>query len=126
VVPTILYVDDVEQFHLLFTQVAKTVLGEVTVVSVYDGEQGISKYNTLRAEGAPLKVVFTDYNMPNKNGGQLIKEIREKDKDLAIYLCSADLGAVPLEELQMATGLLDKPFNKQELEAILRAHCNGQ
>ena len=124
--PTILYVDDDVTSHILFKQLTTAMLGEVTVVTADDGEQGLAKYSKLREEGAPLKIVFTDYNMPNKNGGQLIKEIRERDKDLAIYLCSAHLSKVPLEDVQQATGLLDKPFNKQELEAILRAHCNGQ
>ncbi len=58
--------------------------GYDNVIEASDGEQAV---NTYKAEKPDL--VLLDITMPNKNGLEALKEIKEFDANAAVIMCSA-------------------------------------
>jgi len=120
--PRILYIDDNKSAHDIFNHYAKLIIGDVSVISAFDGEEGICKHSNSDMIFDPIHLVVTDYTLPVKNGQEVIRAIREVDTTIPIYVSSVhSLDALRKMEITGANGLLSKPFNKKELEVILRA-----
>ncbi len=49
-----------------------------------DGEEGIEAYRTTLEEGEPYQLITMDILMPNIDGQQALREIREMEKDMGI------------------------------------------
>ncbi len=49
-----------------------------------DGEEGIEAYRTALEEGEPYQLITMDILMPNIDGQQALREIREMEKDMGI------------------------------------------
>jgi CheY-like chemotaxis protein len=68
-------------------------------------------------------LVLTDIQMPEKNGLELIKEIRCHNPDVRTIYMSGDLGQYgsPLEEEKEKyhVGVLEKPFSRNELISLV-------
>ncbi|MCP3921084.1 MAG: response regulator [Desulfobacterales bacterium] len=88
-----------------------------TVISAANGREGLDLWKKLRP-----KVVFTDWYMPEINGKELCKKIREieRQRDTRIIIVSAeDYGNFSLMvEESGADGYLVKPFDKKKLELL--------
>ena len=54
------------------------------IIVAVDGVDGLEKFNSLE-----IDLIITDINMPKKNGLQMIREIREKDKEVPVLVLSA-------------------------------------
>ncbi|MEA3554934.1 MAG: response regulator [Campylobacterota bacterium] len=79
----ILYVEDDERIRESFTAIFNK---SVTIAS--DGEDGLEKYKTLKDENK-FNIVISDINMPNMNGIEMLKEIREFDQDIPFIFTTA-------------------------------------
>ncbi len=111
---SVLYVEDDE---LIRTQTAD-FLGRFfpDVVLAEDGEIGLSKYNSRKFD-----VVITDINMPNMNGIDMIKEIKEIDYNQRVIVTSAYNDSEYLMNLINldVTKFVLKPFNNKQFLYIL-------
>lgn len=58
--------------------------GYETVAEVEDGEEALRKYDQLHPQ-----LIITDIRLPDKNGLEVMKEIREKDKGVKFIIISA-------------------------------------
>lgn len=79
---TILLVDDMEAIHLLYREELEE--RKFNVYSVYSGEEAIETFFVLSPD-----LVILDIKMPGINGLEVLREIRTKDKETPIILCSA-------------------------------------
>lgn len=122
----ILVVDD----SRLMRKAAHKMLGEeFDVVTADDGEQAWQQLG-----GDPsIQVVFTDLNMPNVDGYELLRRVRGSDDgSLASLPVIVVTGADNDEEARMsaldmgATDFITKPFTTVDLLARARAHANNQ
>ncbi len=112
----ILIVDD----NLNLAEVVKIILEqerhEVRLAS--DGMDGYRTYLIFQPD-----LIITDIQMPEKNGLELIREIRCHNPAVRTIYMSADLSQYwsPLEEERKKyhAGVLEKPFSKQELMHLL-------
>lgn len=96
-----------------------SLTAECFVVDLTDnGEQG-----SFMARTNDYDLVILDYQLPQKNGKQVCKEIREKNKDIPIIILSVnDEVGEKIDFLQTgADDYLTKPFSFQELLARVRA-----
>jgi len=76
--PRVLHVDDDEDFLVLFSR----VFGEwFTITSVNSGAAAIEKLQTKRYDA-----VITDYDMPEMDGLELLKAIREDDRKIPVII----------------------------------------
>lgn len=122
----ILVVDDSK----LMRKAAHKMLGEeFDVVTADDGEQAW----TQLGDDASIQVVFTDLNMPNVDGYDLLRRVRSSDNgNLATMPIIVVTGAENDEAARMraldmgATDFITKPFTTVDLVARARAHANNQ
>jgi DNA-binding response OmpR family regulator len=88
------------------------------VKSARDGSDGYLAYILYQPD-----LVITDIHMPEKNGVELIREIRAHDPKVKTIYMSADLGRFhTLLENEIETygvDLLQKPFSITELRRLL-------
>lgn len=122
----ILVVDDSK----LMRKAACKMLGdEFDVVTADDGEQAW----TQLGDDPSIQVVFTDLNMPNLDGYDLLRRVRNSDDgSLASLPVIVVTGAENDEAARMraldmgATDFITKPFSTVDLLARARAHANNQ
>jgi diguanylate cyclase (GGDEF)-like protein len=108
---------------------SKMLASEFDVATAEDGEEAWA----MLGFDPTIQVVFTDLNMPNRNGYELIRSIRTAadarlrglpiivvtgvDQDEVARVRSLELGA---------TDFITKPFSSLDLLARARAHANYQ
>ncbi|MGB3850332.1 MAG: ATP-binding protein [Tunicatimonas sp.] len=96
----------------------------VSVVSAVSGEEGLA---VLRQQ--PFDLVFCDLQMPEMDGKQVIRAIREEEAEgVPVPVIAFTANVLPQEKEQYgALGVSDfllKPFNHQRIDDLLRQHLN--
>jgi len=113
------------------TFVRKTIIGslrkfmpENEFIEATDGRDGIEKYKAQNPD-----VIITDLLMPQMSGQELIKAVREEDKEVPIIVLSADVQeTVKAEVFEMGVlDFLNKPMNGNKAKLItklIKEHFN--
>lgn len=88
------------------------VQGVANVIEIGDGAEVKQAYLLNKPD-----IVFLDIHLPNKEGIDILKEIRETDKDAHIVMVSADATLANVAKVQEygVQGFLAKPFNNQRI-----------
>jgi len=88
------------------------------IISAEDGQKALSFF-----DGRKIDLLLTDLHMPNMNGIELIKNVRELEsyKRLPILLLTTEtLKNKKLEAKKAgATGWLNKPFDQEKLYNVI-------
>ena len=81
---TVLYVEDDESIRTSLSNILTKIFAQVIICS--DGEDGLNqfKHHTLENK-TKLNLIISDINMPNKNGIEMVQEIRELDPRYPYY-----------------------------------------
>lgn len=106
------------------TQLISQFLSELHALCdiAYDGKQGFEKNMQTRYD-----FIITDINMPNMNGIEFIKAIRQIDPVIPILIVSG----IPQHEIikeaveSGANGFLKKPFEYQEMIDVIQKIMNA-
>ena len=90
------------------------------VAEASDGASGIRLYTE-----SPVDLVITDLMMPDKDGLETIRELREATPDLKIILISGSVGADEMGCLQLAreygtARTFTKPFDRAEMVTAVK------
>ena len=113
----ILIVDDSESIREVVSATLTNVGYEV--LSAIDGVDALNY-----VDGEPIDLIITDLNMPNKDGIQLIREIRAQDtyKFTPILLLTTESQADKKKEAKLAgaTGWIVKPFVQEKLLSTIK------
>lgn len=66
-------------------------------------------------------MIITDYKMPNMNGVEIIKKVKEEKPKAIIYLLTGfyDEDIVKIARESGATGIMNKPFEVSKIVSIL-------
>ncbi len=113
----ILVIDDDEQFRLMIKEFLQRF--GYHVVEARDGEEGIRLFDPSRTD-----LVITDVVMPNKEGLETIRELKQKAPGLKIIAVSGGGRLGPESYLTLAqkfgaSRVFSKPFDLKEfLEAV--------
>jgi len=86
--------------------------GVTDVVEAADGAEAVDKFKELGAD-----LVMTDWNMPNKTGLDIVKEIRATGSDVPVIMITTEADASRVREA-IAAGVNDylaKPFDRELL-----------
>ncbi len=78
----ILYVEDNETTRDITNNLLKELFDSITMA--VDGEDGLNKF-----KHGSFDLIISDINMPNMNGIEMVKEIRELDTNIPILITSA-------------------------------------
>ncbi len=94
-----LIVDDSSVFRLMIVGVLKKGLDNMEFIQANDGIEAMTLINSQR-----FNLVITDLNMPNMNGIELIKNIRQhkKNKFVKIYNLSGEAEKEQEDEAKQA------------------------
>jgi CheY-like chemotaxis protein len=115
----ILVVDDESMLRGVVRKMLER-LGHV-VFEASDGVQGVEAYRELRTD-----IVLTDIVMPNKDGIQLIRELKEEFPDVSLIAMSGGARTSERDFLEVAKQcgvyqVLHKPFSRVDLDAAIKA-----
>ena len=96
-----------------------SAVGVPTAVEAADGEEAINLF-----EPGKFDLVLTDWNMPRKNGLEVIQEVRKVDKDVTIIMVTTEAEkSRVLEAIQAGVSdYLVKPFTADMLREKLEKH----
>ncbi len=119
-----MYVEDDDSIRNSLSGILKKIFGEVIICN--DGNDGVNqfKYYTLERK-TKIDTIISDINMPNLNGIEMVKEIRELDSEVPIIFTTAHGESNYLMEaikLKIAYYAL-KPINTTELLQNISKFC---
>jgi CheY-like chemotaxis protein len=107
--------DDEADTRTLIEEILESAGHEVVLAA--DGLEGLRQYHST-----PVDLALVDLFMPNREGLETIKELKQQFPDFPIIAMSGDSMALPLLSVARrlgATEVLQKPFLPEELlEAI--------
>jgi two-component system, chemotaxis family, chemotaxis protein CheY len=88
-----------------------------------DGPQAIERYFINRPD-----VVFLDMVMEGMYGLEVLRKILELDPEAKVVVATADIQKATRDEVQGAgaVGIINKPFNQQEITRVLTAVLQGE
>jgi len=113
---TILCIDDNETTNILYEVMLKDVVKKI--IFARDGIDGFEKFCDNH-----IDIIITDYQMPNMDGIEFTKKVREKNKDIPIILVSEieDVDVI-IEALAMnVTNFIRKPIiNSKVIELLIK------
>ena len=101
----ILVIDDDPAYRQLMVHLLSKAGHDV--VDAFDGEDGIQRF-----EQNDVDLVITDWTMPRKDGGDVIREVRRQDLDAKIILVTANPSEAAAVE-QSVQKVITKPFGLQ-------------
>ena len=95
-------------------------------IEVFEAEDGEQAYDIIRNSGQRMDIVLTDLVMPNMDGMQLCRKIRQdlgkQDIPIIVLTAMSDLSGI-LDVFKVgASDYLVKPFSKEELLARINVH----
>lgn len=110
-----LIVDDSRFTQLTTSKLLETYIEDLDIAFAKDGEEGFNKYKELKPD-----YVFVDLLMPNISGQELIRLIKDYDKNSKIFVISADVQKNVREEIE-SLGIIEfinKPFTKEKVKSV--------
>ena len=114
----VLVVDDSGTMRKIIIR-SLSAVGFDDVVEARDGDEGLAAF-----QSQAFRLVMTDWNMPNKSGLELTREIRATGSDVPIFMVTTEgeRGRV-LEAIQAGiTDYLVKPFSSDALREKLEKY----
>ena len=100
-----------------------TLLSDFLSANNFEVEIATSATQALDGiKGSVPELVLADFQMPDMNVADLLKEIRLKDQDLPVFLMSGNSDTQSIVEGQglKASGYIQKPFSPKEVLEIVR------
>lgn len=107
-------------------RIIKNTLARLGYTDVLEGENGVEGWDKMNSN-PDVKVLITDWNMPEMNGLDLVKKVRADDrfKDIPIIMVTTEGGKTEVITALKAgvNNYIVKPFTpqvlKEKLEVVL-------
>jgi two-component system chemotaxis response regulator CheY len=124
---SILVIDDYKLARTTLIS-ALSHLGLNEIVEASSGEEGLEILTQRKNSGHPITMVFSDWNMPNMSGLELLKELRKNDdfKKLPFIMVTVETEVSSVEKAieAGAQDYLVKPYLlpsiEQKITAVLK------
>jgi two-component system chemotaxis response regulator CheY len=99
---------------------ALNAVGIKETVEAGDGVEALEIF-----QKTPVSLVLTDWNMPNKSGIELTRDIRALGSKVPIYMITTEAEKTRVVEAIQAgvNDYLVKPFTQDALQEKLQKHC---
>jgi CheY-like chemotaxis protein len=111
--------DDPLILQVLSFQLEKIIDKKCTLLEYFaDPLVALSSIDDLVAEQIDIIFIIVDYQMPNMNGAQLIRAIKDKYPDLACVMLSGQANAIQVAELEqdhLLAEFISKPWDESVL-----------
>jgi len=118
---TILIVDDEENNRRILKDLIEFYVSKSEEMpQIVEAEDGMEAWNLISKKEIKPLIIFTDYQMPNMNGLELVdKIICESDIVSKIVICSTRIEA-KIEAEKKGLKFLFKPFKNNDVFEILK------
>jgi two-component system, chemotaxis family, chemotaxis protein CheY len=118
----VLLVDD----SAVMRRIIRSLLEEVGVSSPKEASDGAEALALFSA--GQFDLVLTDWNMPNKSGLELVREIRATGSTVPIVMITTEGEKERIADAIFAgaSDYLVKPFDRQKLREMLDKHVNAK
>lgn len=105
-----------EAFSRKLTMATLHRLGIRHVVAVNDGDEAL---NALEIARRPFHLIISDWNMPNTNGLELLRLVRERHAHMPFLMLTghADQDLVMAARTARVNGYIVKPFSTEQLRS---------
>lgn len=108
-------------------RIIKNTLARLGYKDILEAEHGVEAWDIMDSEGASVKILVTDWNMPEMNGLELVQKVRGDDrfKEIPIIMVTTEGGKAEVITALRAgvNNYIVKPFTpqvlKEKLEAVL-------
>jgi len=112
----LLCVEDSKTTQLLYSAFLEDLVKEIIFAN--DGLQGLEIYKQ-----GDIDIIFTDYEMPNMNGLEMVEKIRVQDQEIPIVLISAidDINVITKSLQLSVNNFLKKPIMQDDVIAVLQS-----
>ena len=114
----ILVVDDSATMRMLIVMTIKKLLPGISVIEAVDGNEAVDK---LKAND--VDIILTDINMPEMDGNELIKWVRESHStDIPIIVITTEGDEQVMEERKAlgANAYITKPIKGPQLKEVVQ------
>jgi two-component system sensor histidine kinase/response regulator len=116
--------DDPNILHMLSFQLDKIVDSKKTLLEFFTNPlDSITHFDELLNLDINVLLLIVDFQMPQMNGAQLIRELKKKNKGLTCVMLSGQANSVQVSELQhdkLLHSFINKPWNEDNLFEILK------
>ncbi|MCB1961067.1 MAG: response regulator [Rhodocyclaceae bacterium] len=119
--PRLLAVDDMDSVRALVAAIGRAC--GFDVVQASNGKQALA---TCRTAPGGFAVIVSDWNMPQMNGEEFVRALREQDKTTPVIILTAEREREKLKELVAIgiNGYILKPFRPEDLHKALSVIAN--
>jgi len=115
--------DDPHILQMLSFQLEKIIDSRCTLIEYFTNpEDVIANINELAHEEIDIVFILVDYQMPQMNGVQLIRTIKEINPKMECVMLSGQANSVQVAELtqdNLLTEFIHKPWDEQTLFEVL-------
>ena len=121
---TVLYVEDDDAIRASLGNILKKVFKEV--ITCVDGRDGVSNYELYTQNmDVEFDAIISDINMPNLNGLEMVKKIREHNLEIPVVMTTAHGESNYLmEAIKLGvSGYTLKPIDTKELLMTVQKFC---
>lgn len=120
-----LVVDDEPSVLELIADLVEEVFNQSEIDTAVDGQDGIGKANNKSYD-----VILTDFKMPNMNGAEFIRAVRDgsgpnKETGFLIITGFIDLATLEISTLKN-TLILNKPVTMSQLESNIKISLSSR
>ena len=116
--------DDPFVLQMLSMQIRELLSGHnILIELITDPTTAISQLQLLMEEGYQIKLVITDYRMPQMSGYELVYALKIRYPALPCVLLSGQADNFEVKDLirsEMIIRFINKPWTKAELKDLLR------
>ena len=120
--------DDPHILQMLSFQLEKIVDTNITMLEYYtDPKVALDDFDELMMESIDVIFIIVDYQMPQMNGAQLIRALKEKNKSLPCIMLSGQANTVQVAELEndgLLSSFVHKPWDEATLHEVLKPILN--
>lgn len=122
---TILIVDDSETIRGVLERTIQ--MTKLPVYEVITAGNGVEALETLDTRW--IDIVFSDINMPQMNGIELIRKMKADDeyKDIPVAIISTEGSKTRINEIMEMgiTGFIRKPFTPEQIRSVILDTLGG-
>jgi CheY-like chemotaxis protein len=116
--------DDPHILQMLSFQLEKIIDTKCTLLEYFTNPQeALDNFDELVAENIDVIFILVDFQMPGMNGAQLIRAIKNKNKEIACIMLSGQANTVQVAELEqddLLTCFVHKPWDEATLFHVLK------
>jgi CheY-like chemotaxis protein len=114
--------DDAAVLDSLWIQLERT-LGKTHIIeSAESGEEGLEVIDHLEQQGIKVILIVTDWLMPDMDGGEFVKQVKEQFGKVPTVVLSGQSDTEQVEqliELGLVSELVQKPWDEEEICAAI-------